>query len=161
MKSLGPVSAREVEETYETTPDMTFETAAKHMAEFMTDIGFYTPAVTIAKIWPVPSYLYHFNEPNTWNGPWKGEATHCLDIVYLFQNLNHELTQEQQSLEKGWAGVVIKFIHVAEPFPSSGSESDGVAFGPVEDIPKKIHQLNDRLGLDTLNRAMQIFMQST
>jgi hypothetical protein len=65
-------------------------------------------------------------------------------------------SRKRQSLEKGWAGVVIKFIHVAEPFPSSGSESDGMAFGLVEDIPRKIHQLNDRLGLDTLNRAMQL-----
>lgn len=51
---------------------------------FATGISFLAPAMAFASGWPRPSNacMYHFNEPNPWDGPFKGEATQFLDVAF-------------------------------------------------------------------------------
>ena len=174
IKSLGSASAaHEVEDAYEISATLPPMIAMKRIVQFLTDIGFFAPAVTLARKWPVLSFLYHFNEPNSWNGPWKGETTHCLDVVYLFQNFNEHLSQEQRVQAENWARAIIKFVDGQEPFPSCQSEPQGaMVFGPptngsafvigdnLEDVGRHatIFHLGAKFGLDKLNDAMHAFI---
>lgn len=80
--------------------------------EFINDIGFYLPTVayaTAAKEQGVRSYVYRFNEPNPWDGVWKGKSTHILDIAFLFQNFNGALAPEQVGAARSFGEVVLRF----------------------------------------------------
>ena len=79
---------------------------------FCQDVMFYAPAVTIAREWTSGNaYLYHFNEPNPWDGPWKGYASHILDIAFLFQNFNSYLGLPQQKLAKTFGADIVRFVY--------------------------------------------------
>jgi hypothetical protein len=61
-----------------------------------------------------------FKEPNTWEGPWRGFATHILDIAYLFQNINDHLTGAQRNVAIQFATDVITFANENALFPPFG-----------------------------------------
>lgn len=90
--------------------------------QFMTDIGFSDPALAFAKAWSqsqIPdtkAFLYHFNSPNPWDGPWKGHATHVFDIACLFQNYNEYLAPGQRACGERFARDFIKFAYGSNPW---------------------------------------------
>jgi len=87
--------------------------------------------VTIAAAWGSNAYVYHFNEPNPWEGPWKGEATHVLDVAFLFQNYNDYLSEAQRRSAQTLAEDLIEFLYGRAPFPSWTREQGGAkVYGP-------------------------------
>ena len=98
----------------------------KPVLDFGNDISFAQPARAFAQAWsssPVSdtkSFLYHFNVPNPWAGPWKGHATHILDIAFLFQNYNAFLSPGQRSCAQRFAKDVIAYVNGIKPWVPYG-----------------------------------------
>lgn len=44
------------------------------------------------------AYVFHFNEPNPWEGRFKGVAGHLTDTAFLFQNYEEYLDEERALL---------------------------------------------------------------
>jgi hypothetical protein len=88
----------------------------------MNDISFYLPVLAYAKSWPGNAYVYHFNEPNPWDGPNKGQASHSLDVAYFYQNYNDYLNSDEQAVAQAIAEDFLKFCHGLVPWPAVGRE---------------------------------------
>lgn len=100
---------------------------------FANDIGYYAPTVSFARGWPKPTasssssastsssssssiYTFFFNEPNPWPGPFQGQASHVLDVVFLFQNFNDHLPPAQRAAAEGFALDLMRFVAGQEPW---------------------------------------------
>ncbi|PGH04316.1 hypothetical protein AJ80_08539 [Polytolypa hystricis UAMH7299] len=104
-------------EAYNISECLTDEEAFQNILRFINDIAFYAPTTTLARAWaPDRAYVYHFNELNPWEGPNKGEASHALDIAFLFQNYNEFLSEKQRLAAVTFAKHVIAFANEQEPF---------------------------------------------
>lgn len=162
-----------MEQAYDINSNTIDEVALRNIVKFASDIGFYAPVVAIGNGWPGEAYVYHFNQPNPWEGPWKGEASHIMDLVYLFQNFNEYLTQDQQASARQFAGHVIAFVNGKQPFPSRNSNVNGAmvygypAIGAAfvestspSDFGRRdtILQLALEVGLDALRDALGQFI---
>lgn len=117
------------------------------------DIGFHAPTLTIASGFSATksagkttSHVYFFNERNPWDGPYKGQATHILDVAYLFQNFNHSLDERQEQVAEAFARDVLDFVTGAQ---LGWSEWD--ADRPVERVygPSETEILSIVQGLET------------
>jgi carboxylesterase type B len=105
--------------------------AMKIAVDFATDIGYYIPAFTYSQSWSGKAYRYHFNEPNPWDGPFKGYATHSFDIFYLFQNYNEKLSPEAREVAIALAKDFIGFANGKATWPEYKRELGVVrTFGP-------------------------------
>ncbi|KIX92996.1 uncharacterized protein Z520_11269 [Fonsecaea multimorphosa CBS 102226] len=110
------------------TPINTPETT-QSVLEFGNDITFFLPAREFAKAWArsVPSsdqisgrvsFLYHFNASNPWPGPWTGQSTHDLDLMFALQNYREHLSPGQQRCGDKVALDLIRFVHGEDPWPA-------------------------------------------
>lgn len=141
--------------------------------KFVTDIGFYVPAICIAHSWRGKAFVYHFNEPNPWEGPFKGFATHILDIAFLLQNYTEHLSEEQQESAREMARHVIGFVNGEDPFqPYRGQKFGGArVYGPADEAGfivsehaeafgrnQRIWNLADEVGLEKLSEVLQNFL---
>ncbi|KFX98663.1 hypothetical protein O988_04247 [Pseudogymnoascus sp. VKM F-3808] len=173
--SHSPETIRALEQAYDINSNTNDEVALRNILKFASDIGFYAPVLAIGNGWPGETYLYHFNERNPWEGPWKGEASHMMDLVYLFQNFDEYLTQTEQAHARQFAGHVIAFVNGKAPFPSRksntngamvyGYPTDGAAFvesTSPSDFGRRdvILQLAQGVGLDALSGALRQFLAS-
>lgn len=74
-KSLAhcPSSADKLFRVYGITCDLPDNIALPEcdIVTFATHLGFLAPVVSLARGWPGKAYVYHFNEPNPWDGEWK------------------------------------------------------------------------------------------
>lgn len=118
----------------EDTPD---EKALSSVLAFLSDTSFHAPALSFARGRNGNAYVYHFNEGNPWDGPYKGRANHILDIAYLFQNFVEYLGPEQQQICVAFAEDFLKFSHGVAPWPAitPGNLSNGFfarVYGPSE-----------------------------
>jgi hypothetical protein len=109
-------SAIEVSRAYRISQDLPDEEALENILKFAQDLKFFLPAVYYAHCWSGRAYLFHFNEPNTWGGPFKGHANHILDVAYLFQNYNEYLTDRQRAVAKQFAEDLILFSNAKPPW---------------------------------------------
>jgi carboxylesterase type B len=140
--------------TYDITSATTSDAAFKGVLDFATDILFYASTIKLAQSWPGAAYVYHFNEPNPWDGPYKGEATHILDIAFLFQNYNEYLSDEQSATAKAYAGHLIAFVNGEESYERYDANDGGaMVYGPSVQAPGFV------IGLDAglYGRRREIF----
>lgn len=122
-------------------------------------------------------YLCHFNCPNPWDGPWKGHATHALDIIFALQNYRGYLSAGQQQCSERLAKDLIAFVNGEEPWPAYDRHRPGsmVYFASMEaerDASEYIRTLDpaktgrktdlvdlvDEESLDKLVQACQMFL---
>ncbi|KAK5206760.1 hypothetical protein LTR41_007753 [Exophiala xenobiotica] len=102
-----------------------------NILRFGTDIGFYAPTFTMAKAMSGRALLYHFNEPNPWDGPFKGESSHILDVAFLLQNFVEHLGAEQQKPSKKFGSDFIDFVNGEKPFDIyDGTVGGAQVYGP-------------------------------
>lgn len=177
-KSLAehPSAAEKLRHAYKITPDLDDAIVLRNILQFATDICFLFPAITFAKGWPGKAHLYHFNEPNPWNGQWKGEATHVLDVAFLFQNFNEHLQPEQKAVAVKFAQDVIGFVNGkcewkkfdtgVEGARTYGPSKDGVCGGYVDGVAseqsgrqKTIFELAEAVGVENLSATWSNFVQ--
>jgi carboxylesterase type B len=167
-----PNTVKGLVKEYNITPDSADEVAWRGILEFASDIRFYAPVIALGDNWVGESYIYHFNEPNPWEGPWKGEANHLMDVVYLFQNFNEKLSPAQQKRAEQFAEHIVIFVNGKSPYPSRQSNKNGamVYGGPtgatfVESATAQgfgrrdtIFTFAKTVGLDALNEALIRFL---
>ena len=160
-----PGQAQQLFDAYNIHEDTPDDQAIRSCLGFCTDIAFYASAATITKAWPSQAYLYHFNVPNPWDGPNKGEVSHILDVAFLFQNFNQYLTKDLSAVARKFALHFISFVNGREPYPPQlhdrpgvqvyGSSTDACAYfnAPTYDEIQRgliVWQVGAKTGLDTL-----------
>lgn len=157
--------------------------ATKLCLDFAADVCFALPTRYLTLSWASSSvsdctaYLCHFNCANPWDGPWKGYATHALDIIFALQNYREHLAPGQQQCSERFARDLIAFVNGAEPWPAykAGRKGAMVYYAPMEGdrdesqfvstgTPEKTGRTNvlvDIVGeglLDKLVQACQMFL---
>ncbi|KAE8383735.1 Alpha/Beta hydrolase protein [Aspergillus bertholletiae] len=94
----------------------------RRVLKFGNDICFAAPAQFFARAWSTSSipgtaaFLYRFNCPNPWDGPWKSHATHVLDIAFALLNYTEYLSAGQRSAAERLAKDIITFVHGESPW---------------------------------------------
>lgn len=85
----------------------------------------------IANRWPASALVFHFNELNPWEGRFQGVACHLLDVVFLFQNYEEFLDEEQAATGKAFGRHFIEFVNGNDPYGTYASGSGKVqVYGP-------------------------------
>jgi carboxylesterase type B len=162
---------------YGISPELDDDTAFVKILETLNDVGFYAPTLAYAKRLSgqgMKTYIYRFNEPNPWDGPYKGRANHILDISFLFQNFNEFLDDSQKRTADMFAEDVIKFVSGQEPW-QEWREGQAVAkvLGPhgaakvVKDEPQEVGRRRILLdlanevpgGMDRLSEVLNGFLR--
>ena len=176
LKSLAssPGVAGELLTAYGLSPELDDTEGMFRVLQVANDLNFYLPTLAIAQGFEahMKTYMYRFNEPNPWDGPWKGHATHILDLCFLLQNFNEHLDDAQKNNAELFAKDVIKFVNGEEPWTRWQSEERiAKVLGPsgkaevIEDAPEKVGRrsvvlkLGEQIGLDKLNEAFNGFMK--
>ncbi|KAK5659821.1 hypothetical protein OQA88_1033 [Cercophora sp. LCS_1] len=102
--------------------------STKAVLGLATDICFGFGARAFAKAWSETgneSFLYRFNVPNPWDGPWKGHATHILDIAFVLQNYRDFLGEGQRKSGERFTRDVITFVSGGAPWTKYRAEEPG------------------------------------
>lgn len=178
--SSHPDAAKTLLSSYNITPSTNDDEAMLSILRFGAEISFYAPALAFAKGWPQTKenkfFLYHFNEGNPWEGRFKGEAGHILDVAFLFQNYNEFLSEEQKAVSRAYAEDFITFVNGGDPWPPVeggkmcarvyGPSRDGiiakyVASGNPEEVGRRSHilKLGEIAGFDIILSVFQNFFQ--
>jgi hypothetical protein len=117
LQSNLPASAADaILQAYDICPTMDDDEAMKLIIHLATDIAYVAPAVAYAQNFPGKTYYYQFNEPNTWDGPFKGYSTHMLDAAFLFQNFREYMSTGPEMIAKDMAIEFVKFSNGVEPW---------------------------------------------
>ncbi len=123
---------------YKISPDVSDEDGLFRVLEVANDINFYVPTLTIGN--DLAKHMevcrYRFNEPNPWDGPWKGHATHILDIAFLLQNFNEFLDERQKSSAEEFAKKIIVFVAGEAPWESDSKAL--VVVSPILAMPFEV-----------------------
>ncbi|KAK3312722.1 Alpha/Beta hydrolase protein [Apodospora peruviana] len=101
-----------------------------NIVRFMSDVEFFLPAVDLAAKFPNEAFVAAFNEPNPWDGPFSGIATHILDVAFLLQNFNDRLNPTQRVGAVAFGADAIAFVNgdktrLWEAFNRGGGEGGG------------------------------------
>lgn len=174
-KSLGIDAASVLLSSYQISPSTPDAEALLAIVQFITDISFYAPSVTLAEMWPGPVMLGHFNERNPWDGIYKGRANHLLDTAFLWGNYNQRYENANWTVARAMAEDVVSFTSNSDDLPLFENKKQVTVYGPSEEgIARKtsvlggedtqrnsvIFDLADKVGgLDTLLEAMVNFLK--
>jgi hypothetical protein len=116
-KSLGAHKAGMIFDAYNITDAVSNDESYTNILDFGNDIKFLAPVLVYAHGWDGNAFVYFFNEPNTWEGPWAGRANHILDAAYLFQNYNDHLSPGQKETAVEFGKDLINFANGHHPWP--------------------------------------------
>lgn len=172
--TLPELTASQLLYSYGIDPSTEDDEAFEKVLQFGGDVSFYAPTLAFAEGMEkaMPVYVYRFNEPNDWPGPWKGRSTHIHDLTYLLQNFNDHLSDEQSGLAEEFAANVIAFANGQEPWQGwSKDQKTAKVFevggvGVKEDVSEEtgrrgiVLHLADEVGFDALKAAFVRFMIS-
>ncbi|KAK5061076.1 hypothetical protein LTR84_007617 [Exophiala bonariae] len=113
----------------------------RSVVQLLADVLFSLPSRYLAQAWAtsprpgVKAYLYHFNCPNPWEGPWQGHATHALDIMFVLQNYAQYLDKGQEECALRFSKDLISFVNGNDPWPAcepGGQSNAMVYYAPME-----------------------------
>lgn len=174
--SLGESLSSKLLQAYSLSPELPDNEAFFRVLEFVTDVQFYSPTTTYAETLAekMKVYMYRFNEPNPWEGPWKGHAIHIQDLMWLFQNLNEFMDGPQQAQAKAFAGGVLDFANGQDAWrPWKSEDRVAMVMGPkgkvemTKDEPSMngrraiVHELaKEAGGMDVLSDALNAFTRA-
>jgi hypothetical protein len=129
--NVSESSAEAVLKAYNLTPSTDDDVALKTILTYATDIAYASPALAFARSWQGKAYYYHFNEPNPWDGLFKGCSTHVLDAAFLFQNYNEKLSPEAREVAVSLAKAFLNFANGIAPWQAFHAEQGNAqTFGP-------------------------------
>ncbi|OBS15494.1 hypothetical protein FPOA_13685 [Fusarium poae] len=94
--------------------------AISHLAN---DLSFYLPCDVFAQFFPGTKYIYHLNEPNPWDGPFRGKAAHAVDVTFLFKNFDQFLPPWTKAVAQGFGDNIIKFVAGQVPWQASSGDN--------------------------------------
>lgn len=156
--SSHPQEAQRLLDVYKITEDTPDEKALSSILTFISDASFHAAALSFARGWNGNAYVYHFNEGNPWDGPYKDRANHILDTAYLFQNFREYLGPEQQAICTAIAEDFLKFCHGVAPWPAitPGDLNNGFSarvYGPSGQ-GKMASVVNEAFGEGSMRRGI-------
>src|ERR1700753_888039 len=125
QKYITPQAVDIILQEYGITKAATDEQAYLNILRFSTDLWYQAPAYGLADRFAGRTSILHFNEPNPWEGPFHSEATHILDVAFLFQNYNEYLPKEQLANAVRFGKDIISFAN-GRPLNESLSEEEPV-----------------------------------
>ncbi|KAF2660705.1 para-nitrobenzyl esterase [Lophiostoma macrostomum CBS 122681] len=129
--NISKFSTEAVLKAYNLTPSTDDDIAMRTILEYATDIAYAGPALAFARSWHGKAYYYHFNEPNPWDGLFKGCSTHVLDAAFLFQNYNEKLSPEAREVAVSLAKAFLNFANGTEPWQAfHRDQGNAQTFGP-------------------------------
>lgn len=76
------------------------------------------------------TFGYHFDQRSTNDNPVKGTAYHGLDLLYLFMNIEEQMSPEQWALAERLATAWIDFAHGKDPWERFSLKNRWMVFGP-------------------------------
>ena len=100
------------------TSTLTDDEALINVLKFISDAAFFVPAVEMAANFAKDAFVLFFNEPNPWDGLFKGHSSHILDVAFLLQNYNEYLDEAQKASAITFATDVITFVNGQSPWES-------------------------------------------
>ncbi|KNG84948.1 putative carboxylesterase [Aspergillus nomiae NRRL 13137] len=175
--SSQPDVAQRILGEYGIRKGMPDDEALPAVLNYVNDICFFAPVLTFIRGWRGNSHVYYFNEGNPWEGPWKGRATHILDVAYLTQNFQEFMTPSEQLVATTLAEDFFKFCHGTSPWPAVtngdittnftarvyGPSSEGHSVGQVSEPYKGesrrrsiLFDCNDAVSLDELAGVFEV-----
>lgn len=132
-EDLGTSPAEAVLQAYSITPTTPDDAAMQSVINLATDITYYAPALSFVRSWPGNTFYYHFNEPNPWEGAFKGSSTHMLDAAFLFQNFGEKTGGKEREIGIALAKDFIKFTNGIKPRDDyNGAKGNVKVFGPSQ-----------------------------
>lgn len=111
-------AAQGILDKYGITTEQTDDEAFPRVLDFLNDLLFFAPTLMLSRGWQGNAYVYYFNEGNPWDGPWKGKASHVLDVAYLFQNFQEFQTPAQQAVAAAFAEDIFRYSYGTAPWPA-------------------------------------------
>ncbi|KAK2668161.1 NAD(P)-binding domain [Fusarium oxysporum f. sp. vasinfectum] len=106
---LSQESLEKLLQLYKFHPHTEDSASVKLLTNFITDIMFFAPVVVMAGHWPGFATVGLFNEHNPWEGPYKGQANHLLDVAYTWGNYNEVYKKDNWTVARALAESVISF----------------------------------------------------
>ncbi|EXM14306.1 Carboxylesterase, type B [Fusarium oxysporum f. sp. vasinfectum] len=97
--------------------------ACQAISHLANDLSFYLPCDVFVQFFPGTKYIYHMNEPNPWDGPFKGKAAHAVDVTFLFKNFDQFLSPWTKAVAQGFGDNIIKFIGGQVPWQASSGDN--------------------------------------
>lgn len=134
------------------------EVAFKNYLHFVNDVGYYAATVSFARGWPEPRlFTFAFNELNPWAGLYKGEATHVLDVVFLFQNYNDKLSPVQRKAAENFGLDFARFIAGQEPWQAyTQARRTAKVFGPSNEGSEAVSKIISDNESEEIGRRVKI-----
>ncbi|KAI8940077.1 hypothetical protein NX059_003796 [Plenodomus lindquistii] len=113
---LSPNETSTLLAAYNLDRNTSVEEHADRIRELASELRFYLPVLATHNGWKdrVPSgraSRYHFHIPSPFDGPFKGLASHELDVGYLLQNFNDRLDKHNRKLAEDMADHFIQFAN--------------------------------------------------
>ncbi|KAH5122427.1 hypothetical protein HBI73_103660 [Parastagonospora nodorum] len=89
-----------------------------------SELRFHDPVRRACKGWKTSSpsrtgFRYHFHIPNPFEGSYKDIASHELDVAFLLQHFNDQLSEQHRQLSQAMADQFLRYIH-GEPWAARG-----------------------------------------
>jgi hypothetical protein len=148
------------------------DVACRAILQLANDLSFYLPCDFFARFFPGRRFVYHMNEHNPWDGPFKGIAAHILDVTFLFKNFDEFLPVGTKAVAQAFSDNVIKFISGEDPWQASTRENrvalvygNDAGIGQLrKDEPENvgrratIFRYQDSIGFDALLNAVSDFL---
>jgi carboxylesterase type B len=169
-----PESVNAILDLYGIKKEDSSDEAFHKIVAVLTDVGFYAPTTIALKGWPNASgrYLYHFNAANPFPGPLQGQASHILDVAYLFQNYNQDLSVADVAVAQEFGSAIIRFTKEGttgwnpwseqepENYQVFGQTSETATFGVEKRAQRRpyISQMLEKYPYDLIWAALQNFL---
>jgi len=153
---------------YGLVPELEDNDALDRILDIFSAVVFYVPAQIYSKAFQGRSYLLHFDQKNSFDGPLHGRASHILDVAYLFQNFNEHLTSTEVQVAEIFTEKMIAFIAGQKPwknYDEAGTAfilGDGLAqelsFSEYKGRKTVIWKIVEEVGADKLISVLFAYM---
>lgn len=113
---LTQSETKELISAYGLDQSLSKEEEAERLLELVSELRFYLPVLKAYQGWkacspPKRASRYHFHVPNPIDGPFKGLASHELDVVYLLQNYDEYFDEHNRMIARSMQDQFLGFIN--------------------------------------------------
>jgi carboxylesterase type B len=101
---------------YDLESALTKKDEEDRLRELVSELRFYLPVLAAWRGWkacspPKRASRYHFHVPNPIEGPFKGLASHELDVAFLLQNYDEYFDERNRKLAREMQDQFIEFVN--------------------------------------------------
>lgn len=116
---------------YDIAADVSHEVLEHRFEAMATDAIFWVQTYLHAHASRVErTYAYHVDQVSTLDNPLKGLAYHAIELLYVFRNLEEELSEGQRALSRKMAADFVRFAYGEDPWERFGEGEKWMVYGP-------------------------------